>query len=139
MGASMSMIPPGLPGPRCFMWRLIIFRPSTTTRPFFGSDCLTLPRLPLSLPAMIRTSSPVLTCITKPLIHFRFLISDFRLRSSDRKSKIGNPKLQYFGCQRDDLHEGPLAQLARDWAKDAGAARVIFLADDHRRVVVEAD
>src|SRR5207253_108092 len=32
-----------------------------------------------------------------------------------------------------------LAQFTRDWPKDTSATRVIFLADDHRCVVIEAN
>src|SRR3954453_15251260 len=39
----------------------------------------------------------------------------------------------------DDLHEVAVAQLARDGAEDAGAARVVRGVDDHGGVLVEGD
>src|SRR4029077_14895067 len=41
--------------------------------------------------------------------------------------------------ERDDLHEVPFPQLARDGAEDAGPTRVALLVDDHRGVLVEGD
>src|SRR6476620_364838 len=131
------MIPPGLPGPRCFIWRLIMFKPSTTTRPSFGSDCLILPRLPLSLPATIKTSSPVLTCISKPQLIANFILYIADCFKPNLQSAICN--LQDLWRKRNDLHECPFAQFARHWPKNAGATRVVFLANDHRCVVVEAN
>src|SRR5206468_5694553 len=56
--ASRSTMPPlmFLPG-FGFVWRLIMFTPSTIRRFFSGSTFSTRPRLPRSLPVMIRTLS----------------------------------------------------------------------------------
>src|SRR6266700_3309094 len=47
--------------------------------------------------------------------------------------------LEHLRCERDDLHEVLLAQLARDGPEDAGATRVVLVVDDHCRVLVERD
>src|SRR5260221_7834768 len=49
------------------------------------------------------------------------------------------PWLKHLRCERDDLHEVLLAQLARDRSEDAGPARVALVVDDHGRVLVERD
>src|SRR5579883_1483685 len=46
---------------------------------------------------------------------------------------------QHFRCQRNDLHEIALAQLASDGTKDTGSARIISGGDDHRGVLVETN
>src|ERR687888_2079334 len=71
---------------------------------------MTLPRAPLSLPAITWTVSPFLIFMSE---HLR--------------------------CQRDDLHELLVAQLAADRAEDAGAARLVVVLDEHRGVLVEPD
>src|SRR5829696_2981132 len=69
-----------------------------------------LPVLPLSLPEITMTSSSVRSFISK---HLR--------------------------GERDDPHEAAVAQLARDRAEDARAARSVLGVDDHGRVLVERD
>src|SRR5215203_6474852 len=69
-----------------------------------------LPVLPLSLPEITMTSSSVRSFISK---HLR--------------------------GERDDPHEAAVAQLARDRAEDARAARVVLGVDDHGGVLVEGD
>src|SRR3954451_1648743 len=49
------------------------------------------------------------------------------------------PISEHLRCQRDDLHEPLVAQLAAHRAEDAGAARLAVLAQDHRGVLVELD
>src|SRR5215211_4938162 len=71
---------------------------------------MTLPVLPLSLPAITITLSSV-----------RIFISEHLRR------------------ERDDPHEAAVAQLARDGAEDARAARVVRGVEDHRGVLVERD
>src|SRR5947207_15656050 len=44
----------------------------------------------------------------------------------------------HFTGQGNDFHEILLAQFAGDSAEDAGAARIVFLVDDHGRVLVKA-
>src|SRR3954466_6532445 len=88
-----------------------MFRPSTYTRSRLGSTRMTLPVLPLSLPAMTTTVSSVL-----------ILMASEHLRR-----------------ERDDLHEAAVAQLARHRPEDARPARVVLGVDDHRRVLVERD
>src|SRR4051812_44657413 len=92
-----------------------MFRPSTKTRFFFGSTALTVPVLPLSLPVITLTVSPL-------RIFKRCAIALEDLRG-----------------QGDDFHEVAVAQLARDGAEDARAARVVGGVDDHRGVLVEGD
>src|SRR5215208_1933169 len=69
-----------------------------------------LPVLPLSLPEITMTSSSVRSFISE---HLR--------------------------GERDDPHEAAVAQLARDRAEDARAARGVLGVDDHGRVLVERD
>src|SRR2546430_2141653 len=71
---------------------------------------MTLPRAPLSLPAMTTTVSPF------------FIFMSEHLR-----------------CQRDDLHELLVTQLAADRAEDAGATRLVVRLDQHGGVLVEPD
>src|SRR5260370_1759584 len=49
------------------------------------------------------------------------------------------PLLEHLRCERDDLHEVLLAQLARDGSEDARPARVALVVDDHGGVLVERD
>src|SRR5215207_9332347 len=74
------------------------------------STRMILPVLPLSLPEITMTSSSVRSFISK---HLR--------------------------GERDDPHEAAVAQLARDRAEDARAARSVLGVDDHGRVLVERD
>src|SRR5918912_2080506 len=95
------------------VWRLTMFRFSTTTRRSFGRASITRPCLPRSLPVRMWTRSPFLTLIVCTSEHLR--------------------------RQRDDLHEVLLAQLARDRTEDPRPARVARVVDDHRGVLVEGD
>src|SRR6185503_7116400 len=101
---------------RGFVCRLTMFTFSTTTRRWAGSTRVTVPRLPASLPDSTSTESPVLI--------LSFVVA---------------MELKNLWCERDDLHEVALAQLARDGAEDARPARVSLSVDDHRRVLVERD
>src|SRR6185503_1099573 len=89
-----------------------MFTPSTTT--WSSSTLTTVPRRPLSRPAITRTSSP-----------FLILLITFSSK--------------HFGCQGDDLHELRRAQLARHRSKDARADRLQLVRQQHRSVAVEAD
>src|SRR6478609_2797392 len=71
---------------------------------------MTLPCRPLSLPAMIWTVSP------------------FLIRMSE-----------HLRCQRDDLHEALVTQLAAHRAEDARTARLAVGLEDDRGVLVELD
>src|SRR4051812_36294668 len=113
------MMPPVVP-PRppcwttlvCFLTRLT---PSTTTRSSSRSTWITLPSAPLSLPAITLTVSP-----------FLIFIACF-------------PISEHLRCERDDLHEPLVAQLAADGAEDARAARLAVLPQDDRGILVELD
>jgi hypothetical protein len=74
----------------------------------------TVPRLPLSLPVMTMTSSPL-----RILFHGR--------------------SLQHFRRQRHDLHEALGAQLARHRAKDTRANRLQLVIEEHCRIAIELD
>src|SRR3954468_4568864 len=121
IGPSWCVTPPTSPA-RCASrivrgrwWRVVMLRPSTNTRLFLGSTALTVPVLPLSLPVITLTVSPL-------RIFKRCAIALEDLRG-----------------QGDDLHEVAVAQLARHRAEDARAARVVGGVDDHGRVLVEGD
>src|SRR3954469_1484986 len=96
----------------CFLTRLT---PSTTTRCSSRSTRITLPSAPLSLPAITLTVSP-----------FLIFIACF-------------PWSEHLRCQRDDLHELLVAQLAPDRAEDARAAGLAVGLEDHCGVLVELD
>src|SRR5437016_1200043 len=98
----------------------MMFRPSMYTRVRAGSTRSTLPRLPRSLPLMTITSSPDL------------------MRAAIRGPPgCAQPRSQDLRRERDDLHEVPFAQLARDGAEDARPARVVLGVDQHDGVLVE--
>src|SRR3989338_1154172 len=80
----------------------------------------TLPRLPLSLPAITITSS-------------FFLI--LRMISLDSI----RCRLQHFRCQRNDLHELLGAQLACHWPKNACTDRFQLGIQQHRSITIELD
>src|SRR5437763_12314248 len=87
---------------------------STRMRPAFGFASMTRPCLPRSL--------PLITCTVSPLRTFNVCAIS-----------------QHLWGQRNDFHEVLLAQLARDRAEDARAARVALVVDDHGGVLVEGD
>src|SRR3954471_1169210 len=119
IGASAVMIPPVVPARPPWLTTLVCFltrfTPSTTTRCSSRSTWITLPSAPLSLPAITLTVSPFL--IFMPCF----------------------PISEHLRCERDDLHEPLVAQLAADGAEDARAARPTVLPQDHRGVLVELD
>src|SRR5512144_3292766 len=71
------------------------------------------PVFPLSSPAITITWSFLRKCFMAPLDHFR--------------------------SEGDDLHELPLAQLARHGAEDAGSLGLLLVVDEDGRVLVEPD
>src|ERR1700736_3019153 len=94
--------------------------PSTVATPSFGKTCLTIPRLPFSLPRRRTTVSP--------LTIFGLL--------------TGPGMLENLRSERGDLQEPAVAELAADGPEHARPARVevVLLAfDDHARVLVELD
>src|SRR5882762_5570205 len=98
-------------GRTCFFTWLM---PSTVIRRS-STRASTTPRLPLSLPAITTTSSPLrIRCIAPSRI-----------------------RLQHLRRQRDDLHEPLGAQLASDRPEDAGADRLVLFVDQDGRVAVE--
>src|SRR5690606_1430340 len=86
----------------------------STTRCASPARDSTLPRLPLSRPAITMTSSPV---------RILFMVAS----SEDLRG------------QRHDLHELLGAQLARERAEDAGADGLQLGVEQHSRVAVELD
>src|SRR4029434_3290026 len=72
------------------VWRLMMLTPSTMTRVFAGTAVSTRPRRPLSLPVTTMTVS-----------FLRTGVCSFDIA------------LEHLRRQRDDLHEAPLAPLAR--------------------------
>src|SRR5438105_3431491 len=86
--------------------------PVTRARLAFGTTSRTCALLPRSLPLIAMTWSSFLILFTE---------------------------LYHLWCERHDLHEVALAQLSSNWTKDSRAARVLFVAQDHRGVVVEAN
>src|SRR5436190_13932688 len=142
IGPSWCVTPPTSPA-RCASrivrgrrWRVVMLRPSTKTRLFLGSTAFTVPVFPLSLPVITLTVSPflILIAISRPPPRGR-------ARAPSRGAGVGwwSAALEDLRGERDDLHEVAIAQLARDRAEDAGAARVVGGVDDHRGVLVEGD
>src|SRR6476619_3702344 len=119
MAASEVTMPPVLPARPPWLTTLVCFltrlTPSTMTRCSSRSTRITLPSAPLSLPAITLTVSP-----------FLIFIACF-------------PISEHLRCERDDLHEPLVAQLAAHRAEDARAARLAVLLDEHRSVLVETD
>src|SRR5678815_1061273 len=97
MEASFSRMPPGCDCERARVWRLTSAIFSTITRFFSCMTMITLPVLPLWLPE-----------ITLTLSFFTMLRMTLCLRS------------QHFGCERYDLHELLVAELARHGSENTG-------------------
>src|SRR5690606_28533663 len=76
------------------------------------------PRLAALSESLVR---PVITWTRSPFLIFIFAMS------------------HHLRCQRDDLHEALVTQLAAHGAEDAGAARLAVGLEDDRCVLVEAD
>src|SRR5690606_38278056 len=128
MGASRCSMPPAPPAWFGLTWWVRRLMPSTSTRWVSGNTCRTRPCLPLSPGSRPRAAAlsaslvrPVMTWTRSPFLIFIFAMS------------------QHLRCQRDDLHEALVAQLAADGAEDAGTARLAVGLEDDRRVLVEAD
>src|SRR5690606_32198502 len=81
----------------------------------------TLPSLPFASPAITLPLSPFLMPSFGLLLCFLSIISE------------------HFRCQRNDLHELFLPQLACNGTKNPRAARLILVGKQYRRVVFEAD
>src|SRR5262249_57280775 len=114
-GASRSTSPPLIWRPGFgFVWRLIMFRPSTITRFVEGRTFSTRPRLPRSLPVVTTTLS-------------------FRRTGVCRRDISENLR-----SQRNDLHEPALAQLAGHRPEHARADRLVLVVDQDRRGAVQA-
>src|SRR5258708_24776682 len=110
------MIPSWTPicgfGRWCF---LAMLSPSTRTRSS-ASTSMTAPRRPLSRPVIRTTMSPL-----RIFFIYRILES------------------QHFGCERNDLHELHIPQLARHRPEDTRADRLELVGQQDGRVGVEAD
>src|SRR5579884_2319769 len=109
-----------------FVCFLSMFTRSTIAVPLIGLTRSTFACLPRSLPASTRTVSPFRTCGFCRGCSFCFLVPAYM--TSD-----------HLGRKRNDLHELPLAQLARDGTEDARSHRLVLIVDQHRGVVVELD
>src|ERR1022692_2516214 len=119
----------------CLVTRLM---PSTRSLFSVGNATRTLPVLPRSLPVMTTTSSPFLIFM---LIHprsSRGRSSPAALRSS-LVPRCDPHASEHLRCQRDDLHELLVAQLAADWAEDTCAAGFPVGLDEHGCVLIELD
>src|SRR5262245_48860796 len=141
IGISLSMMPPWMPfigfGRWCFLTRLM---PSTTTCPA-SMRRSTVPRLPLSRPAMTMTSSPF-------LIRSILVISSGLGDLQGARQGVGpfpshpapllHPASEHLGSERHDLHEPLGAQLARHRPEDPGADRLELRVEQHGGVRVEA-
>src|SRR5579885_2302522 len=122
------MMPAGCCGEVARWCFLIMFTPVTIARPSFGLTSRTWPVLPLSLPAVTSTLS---------FFFSLFIVVVSRCPQSAARRRAAS--LDDLRSERDDLHKVALAQLAGHRPKDARAARVLLVGEDHRRVLVEAD
>src|SRR5690606_27643009 len=81
-----------------------------------------LPILPLSLPEITTTVSPVFTCILSgtllSLLDFVFI-------------------LQYLWCQRYNLHKIAVSEFSGNRAKNTGSARVIIFIDKYSCIFIK--
>src|SRR5688500_8403522 len=132
----MSMIPLCSSARRAFRCRFTMLIPSMVSRPVFWITRITFPSLPLSLPRITRTVSPLVTGMRtrSVLIACRVTLRFFAVLRC-----VSTRMLQYLRRQRDDLHVLLLAELARHGTEDARRARLARLVDDHHRVLVEPD
>src|SRR5216684_7027173 len=112
-----------------FVWRLIMFTPSTTRRLVSGVTLRTRPRLPRSLPVITSTLSFFLIGVaSRDISNLHF--------TSDNSQCV---RSEHFGRERDDLHEAALAQFAGDGPEDARADRLALIVDEHGGVPIEPD
>src|SRR6266850_5869954 len=121
IGASLSRIPPCRPAPRGLVCRLMKFTFSTMTRPLSRSTLRTRPDLP--------RSSPEITTTWSFLLKFGIVIFGAALLAMS----------DHLRSQRDDLHELPLAKLARHGAEDARPLGLFLVVDQHGGVLVESN
>src|SRR5215218_4379074 len=61
------------------------------------------------------------------------------MTTTSSSRRIFAAMLEHLRREGNDLHEVALAQLARDRAEDARAARVVLRVDEDGRVLVEGD
>src|SRR3990167_359040 len=94
-------------------WGFTLLTPSTTIR-LVSSTLSTVPRLPLSLPVVMMTSSPL-----------RILFIAF--------------SLQHFWSKRNNLHEAFAAQFTRHRPEDTSAYRLHFIVKQHCSIAIELD
>src|SRR3972149_12069732 len=92
----------------------------STSRCLSSTRRSTVPRLPLSLPVVTITSSPLrIFCMA-----FDSYIPEWRRYAGPRPLAAPSCLLQYFGRERNDLHEALVAQLARYRPEYARAYRL---------------
>src|ERR1019366_3332021 len=132
---SMSTMPLFLPfiglGFWCFFARLM----PSTSRCLSSTRRSTVPRLPLSLPVVTITSSPLrIFCMA-----FDSYIPDLGELREGLPQASSTRFLQNFGRERYDFHEALVAQFARHRPEYARADRLQFGVEQHRRVGVELD
>src|SRR5579859_3384603 len=99
-----------------FVCFLSMFTRSTIAVPLPGFTRSTLACFPRSLPDRTRTVSPFRTCGFCRGSSFCFLVPAY-MASDD------------LGRQRNDLHELPLAQLARDGTEHTRSHRLVLIVD----------
>src|SRR5438876_299953 len=132
-----------------------MFRPSTMTFSACGSARETVPRFPLSLPAMIKTVSPFLIFILarwRGFFSFCF-VAIFFLTFYTGDQVAGGHKgphststplpplryLEHLRRKRSDSQEVSIAQFTGYRAEDTCASRVIASSNEYRCVIVEAN
>src|SRR6185437_11935114 len=127
-------------GLRCF---LIIMTRSTRTRSLSAMTRMTLPRLPLSLPAI--TSTVSLRLILMPAIKLSSWHSALAVCCKQILVTCYCPagsqalKLDNLRGERDDLEKLLLAKFAGHGSEDAGSDRLVGVIDDYSGVLVKTD
>src|ERR1017187_5044877 len=131
IGMSMSTMPPVWPfiglGFWCFFARLT----PSTSRCLSSTRRSTVPRLPLSLPVVTITSSPLrIFCMAfdsyiPDLLSYEGAGWEGKGPTPSLRPLVPSPRLlQKFGRERRDLHEALVAQLARPRPEYARADRL---------------
>src|SRR5581483_6226365 len=111
------------------VWRLTTITPSTVTLRAKRSTSSTLPVLPLSRPAMMRTRSSFLI-LTR---------SGWRSPFCCLRSYATLDMLDDLRREGNDFHEALIAQFARHGAEHARADRLADFANQHGGIRIEAD
>src|SRR3990170_4767331 len=114
-----------------FRCRFTTLTSSRVTRPVLGWTRSTRARFP--------ASSPEITCTMSPLVTWSLTRGLGWWRSRRRFLKTSGFISDHLRRKRHDLHVLLVAQLARDWAENAGGPGFPGVVDEHRGIFIEPD